>query len=100
MDGFADQHHKVYLGPELNGMKANGSIWDDAPTFGSKRSGLNSFGLGNTDGLRNAAKSVSARLESAGITRPSSVEKEKKKFICRLCNIISIIYKTPSHIPK
>lgn len=53
-------------------MKANGSICADASLFVTKRSGLNSFGSGNTDGLRNAAKSVRARLESAGIIRPSS----------------------------
>lgn len=64
----------AYLGPELNGMKAKGSMLDDTPPFRSKRSGLNTFGSGNTDGLRNATKSVRARLESAGIIRPSSTK--------------------------
>lgn len=55
-------------------MKANGSAVVDAPSppFGSNRSGLNSFGSENMDGFRNATKSVRARLESAGIIRPSS----------------------------
>lgn len=57
-------------------MKAKGSIADDTPPFRSKRSGLNSFGSGNAVGLRNAAKRVSARLESAGIMRPSSGKME------------------------
>lgn len=46
---------------------------DDTPPFGSNRSGINSFGSGNMDGLRKATKSVRARLEPAGIVRPSSV---------------------------
>lgn len=55
-------------------MKSKGSIFDDPPPLRSKRSGLNSFGSGNADGLRNAVKSVRARLESAGIIRPSSAK--------------------------
>lgn len=68
------RHTIIYLGPELNGMKSKGSIFDDTPPFRSKRSGLNSLGSGNADGLRKAAKSVRARLESAGIIRPSSAK--------------------------
>lgn len=55
-------------------MKAMGSIDDDTPPFGLNRSGLNSFGSGNMDGLRKATKSVRATLHPAGIVRPSSVE--------------------------
>lgn len=53
-----------------------GSIVDDTPPFGSNLSGINSFGSGNMAGLRKATKSVRARLEPAGIMRPSSVGKE------------------------